>query len=46
MFGVELGVQLKPTECAGAATPVPETGMEIGEFVASLVIVIVPENAA
>lgn len=46
MPGEVLGFQLKPTECAGGATPVPEIGIDIGEFVASLTIVIVPENAA
>jgi len=46
MLGSVLGAQFKPTECEGVATPVPETGIDIGEFVASLMIVIVPENAA
>jgi hypothetical protein len=41
-----LGVQLKATECAGVATPVPEIGIDIGEFGELLTTVIAPENAA
>jgi hypothetical protein len=46
MLGVALGVQLNSTECEGVATPVPEIGIDIGEFAASLTMVIVPENGA
>src|SRR5260221_14147521 len=46
MSGLVLGAQLKLTEWAAATTPVPETGIEIGEFVALLAIMIVPEKAA
>ena len=46
MSGGALGVQLKVTECVGVATPIPEIGIDIGEFAASLTIVIAPENAA
>jgi hypothetical protein len=41
---VVLAFQLRVAECAGVATPVPETGIEIGEFDALLAIVIVPEK--
>jgi hypothetical protein len=40
-----LGAQLRVAEWAGAATPVPETGIDMGEFGALLAIVIVPEKA-
>jgi hypothetical protein len=43
---VVLAFQLRVAECAGVVTPVPETGIEIGEFVALLAMVIVPEKAA
>ena len=46
MPGEVLGFQLKVTECEGVATPVPEIGIVIGEFAASLTIVIAPEDAA
>jgi hypothetical protein len=46
ILGEALGIQAKSTECEGGAMPLPETAIEIGEFVASLIIVIVPENAA
>jgi len=41
-----LGAQLKLTEWAAATTPVPETGIEIGEFVALLAMMIIPEKGA
>ena len=39
-----LALQFRVAEWAGVATPVPETGIEIGEFVGLLAIVIVPEK--
>jgi hypothetical protein len=42
---VVLAFQLRVAEWAGVVTPVPETGIDIGEFVALLAIVIVPEKA-
>jgi hypothetical protein len=45
-LAVVLGAQLRVAEWEGVATPVPETGIEIGEFGALLAIVIVPEKVA
>jgi len=42
---VVLAFQLRVAEWPEGATPVPETGIEIGEFGALLEIVIVPEKA-